>query len=1089
MNFKRSLFLLVFGLFIIPCTKAQSTKLLRSPDISKDHITFIYGGDIWLADKNGENPKRLTTFPGEELFPHFSPDGETIAFSGKYDGNTDVYVVSVYGGPPKRLTWHPANDHVVGWTPQGQIMFTSGREQVPIPMPDLLYTIDRNGGMPTLFMKPRFYNGQLSPDGKYLAYRKNIPWETEWRNYRGGQANPIRILNLETFKVEKIPWEGSNDISPVWINETIYFLSDMDFAMNIWAYNTLSKELKQITFYKEFDCKNLEAGNHEMIYEYGGDLYTLSPERNPQRLTVNIKADFPWMRPHWADVEKFITQMEISPTGKRAIIEARGEIFTLPEKEGNVRNLTSSSGSAERSPAWSPNGEKVSWFSDQSGEYQLIIANQFGKILKKITFEKPTFYYTPQWSPDSKFISFSDTDRVLWMVNIETGTVTRIDDEGFSNPERVIVPQWSPDSKWIAYAKRLPNEFSAIFLYSLDKNQSFQITDGMSECRHPAWDKGGKFLYFMASTNYGLNTGWLDMSSLERPVDYSLYVTVLDQEEKSPLLPRSDDEETDQADPKKKKEKIEVKIDLEGIQQRILSLDIPARDYRKLLTAEEGVIFYSESVEDQRGLTLHRYSLDKQETKNVLENVSDFTISFDGKKILYSSNGNWYITATSENIKPDQPLQTSALKIKVDPMAEYKQMFREAWRFQRDYFYVKNVHGLAMDWAYNTYSTWVDHVRHRSDMNYLLDIFSGETAVGHSFVNGGDFPDIDQVPVGLLGADLVIENNAVRFTKIYKGESWNPTVRAPLNEPGLEVKEGDYLLAVNGEPVNPAKNIYSYFEQTANKQIKITVNSSTDLKTAREITVVPVESEYRLRQIDWVEGNRRKVDELSDGKLAYVWLPNTGYGGYSNFNRYYFAQKHKKGAVIDERFNGGGLAADYIIDLLDRELMGYFNNPMGDKTSQTSPAAGLWGPKAMIINEFAQSTGDNSTNGIIDRYGSGEDYNFKIFENIGGDLRLVTKIYGNKGGRTYNGHIVLKPGTTEAFKDFYYNAPDHFFENPENHQNLVNSVDFLYGGTSEFWWGEVARMVFGSAIEFYWGGAMNGATTGPVFPGGDVIIY
>jgi len=967
MNYKKLLLFFVLGLLIIPFTEAQSTKLLRSPDISNNHITFVYGGDIWLADTHGENPERLTTFPGEEIQPHFSPDGKYIAFSGKYDGNTDVYIVPIDGGAPQRLTWHPSADHVIGWTLNGRIMFTSGREQTPIAMPDMLYTIDINGGMPELFMKPRFYNGQLSPDEKHLAYRRNLPWETEWRNYRGGQANPIRILNLETFEVEKIPWDGSNDISPVWIDETIYFLSDRDYAMNIWSYQFTTKELKQITFYKTFDCKNLEAGNGEMIYEYGGDLYTLSPDNtNPEKLSIEIKADFPWMRPHWENASKHITNIEISPTGKRAIIEARGEIFTVPEKEGSIRNLTSNSGSAERSPAWSPDGDKVSWFSDKSGEYKLIIANQFGEITREIAFEKPTFYYSPQWSPDSKHISFSDTDRVLWMVNIETGEITRVDDEGFSNPERVIIPQWSPDSKWVAYGKRLPNEFSAIFIYSLDQKQSFQITDGMSECRQPTWDKNGKYLYFIASTNYGLNTGWLDMSSLERPVDYSLYVTVLDKNEKSPLLPKSDDEKIEKNDKNEKTdkqesdkdEKIKVKIDFEGINDRILDLNLPARDYKEIKSAEEGVIFYTESVEDKRGLTLHRYDLKKQKSKEVLDNINNFTISFDGKKILYAYNGNWFISDASENIKPDNSINTSDLKMKVDPMSEYKQMFKEAWRFQRDYFYVKNVHGLDMDWAYNNYSPWVDHVRHRSDMNYLLDIFSGETAVGHSFVRGGDFPDIDHVPVGLLGADFVIENNTVRIKKIYKGESWNPNLRAPLCQPGLNIKEGDYLLTVNGTPINPANNIYSYFEQTANKQIKIKVNSSPDLQTAKEITVVPVRSENRLRQIDWVEGNRRKVDELSDGKLAYVWLPNTGYGGYSNFNRYYFAQKHKKGAVIDERFNGGGLAADYIIDLLDRELYGYFNNPMGDGTSQTSPSAGIWGPKAMIINEFAGSGGD-----------------------------------------------------------------------------------------------------------------------------------
>ncbi len=962
----------IMGFFLYNNTIANSTKLLRHPDISEKQITFVYGGDIWIADKNGEDAKRLTTFPGEETFPHFSPDGNHIAFSGQYDGNTDVYVVSINGDAPKRLTWHPSSDNVIGWTPDGKVLFTSDREQTPQAYADLLYTIDINGSFPTQYMKPRIHNGQISPDGKTLAYRRNTPWESEWRNYRGGQANPIRILNLETFDLEKIPWDGSNDISPVWIDDVVYFLSDRDFAMNIWSYNYKTKELVQETFYKEFDCKNLEAGKNAIIYEYGGDLYVKTKnEESHKKINVEINADFPWLRPHWTNVSKYIRTMEISPNGKRAIFEARGEIFTVPEKEGDIRNLTNSSGSADRSPAWSPDGKKLCWFSDASGDYKLIIADQYGKKIKAISFSKPTFYYAPQWSPDSKFISFSDTDRVLWFVNTETNEVIKIDDEGFSNPERVIVPKWSPDSKWIAYAKRLQNEYSAIFIYSLDQKKSFQITDGMSECKMPAWDKGGKYLYFLSSTNYGLNTGWLDMTSYERPVDYSIYLIVLSNKDKNPLEAKSDEEKENEKDEKKEGKKakdkntkeedegVKVQIDIQNIQNRIVNINVPSRFYKKLSSAEEGTIFYTEAKEDQTGLTLHKYILKDQESKKLIDNASDFLISFNGKKILYSSNGSYFIASTSEDIvSSKEKIQTSNLEMKLDPMLEYKQLFREAWRYQRDYFYVKNVHGLDMDWAYKTYSEWVSHVRHRSDMNYLLDIFSGETAIGHSFVSGGDYPKVDRIPIGLLGADIAIENNAYRIKKIYTGENWNPDIKAPLSKPGLEVKEGEYILAVNGLPVNVNTNFYSYFEQTANKQTFLTVSSTPEMSTAREIKVIPVKNENGLRRVDWIEENRKKVDELSNGQLAYVWLPNTGFGGYTNFNRYYFAQKHKKGAIIDERFNHGGSAADYIIDMLDREIMGYFNNAMGNKTPQTSPAAGIWGPKVMIINECAGSGGD-----------------------------------------------------------------------------------------------------------------------------------
>ncbi len=969
MNFKKiTIAVIVFlCLFSFSKTKSQNTKLLRNPDISNNHITFVYGGDIWLADKNGNNPKRLTTHPGVEIQPHFSPDGKLIAFSGQYDGNTDVYVISVDGGVPKRLTYHPARDNVKGWAPDGSVLFTTGRKNAPRTYNDQLYTIDIKGGMPKLFMKPRAHNGKFSPDGNFFAYRRCEPWEVEWRNYRGGQANPIRILNIKTFDLEKIPWKESNDISPVWIKDKVYFLSDRDYAMNIWSFNHSTKELKQETFYKEFDCKNLESNDEEMIYEYGGYLYTLKGGgATPQKINVKIESDFPWMRTHWEKVSNNINNFAVSPTGKRAVFEARGEIFTVPVKDGNVRNLTNSSNAADRSPAWSPDGKRISWFSDQSGDYQLFIADQYGKIIKKITFKKPTFYYSPQWSPDSKYVSFSDTDRILWMVNVETGVVTKIDDEGFSNPERIVNPEWSPDSKWIAYARRLQNEYSAVFVYSLDKKKSFQISDGMSECKSPVWDKNGKYLYLMASTNHALQTGWLDMSSYERPVRHSIYMVVLDKNEKNPLTAKSDDEseeKTDKDDKKskdKKEEKVTVKIDFDGIQGRIISMGVTSRNYTQIESGNEGEIFYTEQIQNERGLTLHKYNLEKRKSEKLISGIRNFTISFDGKSILYNtSRSNWAISKTSD--KPDagkNKIKTGNLKMKLDPIAEYKQMFRESWRFQRDYFYVKNVHGLDMDWAYKTYSEWVNDVRHRSDMNYLLDIFSGETAVGHSFVGGGDFPDIERVNVGLLGADIEIENGAFRIKKIYTGESWNPDLRAPLSEPGMKVKEGDYILAVNGVTLNSGKNFYSYFENMANKQINIMVGNAPSISSAKKVTVVPVSSERNLREMEWVEENRRKVDELSNGQLAYVWIPNTGFGGYSNFNRYFFAQKDKKGAIIDERFNHGGSAADYIIDLLDRELMGYFNNPMGNKTSQTSPAAGLWGPKLMIVNESSGSGGD-----------------------------------------------------------------------------------------------------------------------------------
>jgi tricorn protease len=514
----------------------------------------------------------------------------------------------------------------------------------------------------------------------------------------------------------------------------------------------------------------------------------------------------------------------------------------------------------------------------------------------------------------------------------------------------------------------------------------------MSDAHSPAWDRGGKHLYFMASTDFGLNIGWLDMSSYNVPLNHAIYVAVLPADEPSPLAPESDDEseddeggddegDDDEGEKKNKDDKDEgkvpeVRIDFENLDQRILALDIPARTYRGLAAGAEGTIFYTEQIRNMPGLRLHRFDLEERETEKVIDGIRSLAISTDGKKLLYAKERDQYFIVNAKG-KPGMeaamagdgpgragkggkngPLDLGGMRMKVDPAAEWKQIFREAWRYQRDYFYVDNVHGLDLDWALETYGSWVDHVRHRADLTYILDILGGETAIGHSFAGGGDEPDVDRVPVGLLGADLEIDDGRYRIKKIYRGENWNPRLRAPLTGPGIDVREGDYLLAVDGVELTAEMNPYSLFDRTADRQTRLTLNDKATMKNAREVTVVPVASEISLRERDWIVDNRRRVDELSDGKLAYIWVPDTTYPGYTNFTRYYFAQQDRKGAIVDERFNHGGSIADYMVDLMSRELMGYFNNPVGDRQPWTVPNAAIWGPKVMIINESSGSGGD-----------------------------------------------------------------------------------------------------------------------------------
>jgi tricorn protease len=954
----------------------EPTRLLRRPTISATHIAFMYGNDIWTVGRNGGEAKRITSFQGQETNPQFSPDGRWLAFSAQYAGNTDVYIVAAAGGEPKRLTFHPSDDQVQGWTPDGQRVVFSSDRNAPPQGGERFYTVGLEADFPRELPLPRANQGALSADGNRLAYRMVSPWEEEWRNYRGGQNRPVWIVDLDDGDLEEIkPWDGSNDQDPVWLGNNVYFLSDRDWAMNLYAYDTATRQVRQLTRYADWDIKSLDAGGGMLVFEQGGWIHTLDPSSGEaKRVDIVVHGDFPWLMPSWKNVGNALANARISSTGKRAIFEARGEIFTVPANDsaGDWRNLTNTPGVADRRPFWSPDGERVAWFSDSEGEYALVIANQQGiEKPRSIVLESKTFYFTPAWSPDGAKILFTDTDLNLWIVDVESGRQTKIDTDTYMVPTRSVDPVWSPDSKWIAYAKRLDNQLHVIMLYDLANGRTHQVTDGMADALSPAWDASGKYLWFLASTNFGLNTGWLEMSSMERPVTYGLYMAVLDDTARSPLLPMTGDEPKRSGagapsggaakDTARAPGTPAVSIDLAGLQNRVVAVsNVPLRAYSGLVAGAEGTVFFGEAIPNQQGMTLHRYLLKDREVKTFMTGVGTWTVSADGKKLLYQGGETWGIV-DSDKAPPkvgDGKINTAALRVRVDPRAEFRQIAREGWRYQRDFLYVQNTHGADWDAVWEQYSPLVQHVAHRSDLTYLLDWMGGEIAIGHSFVGGGDLPEVPNVNVGLLGADLEMDQGRYRIKRIYSGESWNPNLRAPLAAPGLGVNVGDYILEVNGTELRAPENPYRHFEGTANRQVLLRVNNRPTLEGARVVNVIPVANENALRQMDWVENNRRKVDELSGGRLAYVWVPNTGQGGYTYFNRWFFAQQHKQGAVIDERFNQGGYAADYIVNVLARDLHGYFNNPIGDRRPFTTPEAGIWGPKVMIINEMAGSGGD-----------------------------------------------------------------------------------------------------------------------------------
>jgi len=1004
-----------------------STRLLRTPTVSATQIAFAYANNIWIVPRAGGVARRVTSFQGLTTNPHFSPDGKWLAFSAEYAGNIDVYVVSADGGEPKRLTWHPGADTVQGWTPDGKsVLFSSARASWAPSAAPRFWTVPAEGGVEEPLPLPRGYQGKISADGAHIAYRMNSSWDEERRNYRGGQNRPVWIVDLKNFNLISPPWTDSKDMDPVWVGDTVYFISDRDGVANVWTYDTKSKKLGEVTKFTDFDVKALDSGSGAVVFEQAGYIHELDAKTGRSHIVdITANGDFPWMMPRWEDVTSRMSTLALSPTGARVLVEARGEIFTIPAEKGDVRNLSRSSASAEHDPAWSPDGKYISYFSDKSGEYKLVIEAQDGIAPpRQIALPHPTHYYTPSWSPDSKKLLYTDTNLKVWVLDVASGQTKIVGNDPWMVPSRTLNPTWSPDSKWVAYSSRLKSLYHAIFVSNVDTGETKQVTDGLADSVWPVWDANGKYLWFLASTDFGLKSQWLDMTSYDHNEEFGLYLAVLKKGEQSPLLPESDEDKgvgnappsgngggggrggrgggnaqqppaegNEQAAPPARAPRtpVNVQIDFDGIQQRIIAVhQVPERQYSELKAGVSGTVFFLEAAENRGGgrggaagagnpgSTLQRYRLSDRRAAMFVTNVANYDVSADGHKLVYrTANAGaggrggrggeenppappsiFLVDADRQPPTAGQGRLNAQLRMYLDRKEEFKQIFYEGWRNQRDYLYVPNMHGADWPKMKEMYGQLLPYAMHRADLNYLIDMMGSEIAIGHSYVRGGDMPQIPQSRGGLLGADFVIDNGRYKVARIYDNESWNPDLNAPLAAPGVEVSTGDYIVAVNGEELKTPDNIYRLLDGTANRQTVLSVNSRPALEGARQVTVVPIANEQTLRTRAWVESNRRLVDKLSNGQLAYVYLPNTGQPGYTSFNRYYFAQQDKLGAIIDERYNGGGSAADYIIDVLQRDFDGYFNNVAGDRYPFTSPSAGIWGPKVMIVNEMAGSGGD-----------------------------------------------------------------------------------------------------------------------------------
>ena len=973
-------FLFTFLILIVVSTaafaQADKVTLYRQPTMNRTDIVFVYAGDLWKVPRAGGSAIRLTSNVGTESSPIFSPDGGWIAFTGEYDGNIDVYVMPAEGGEPRRVTYHPGADQAIGWTPDGsQVVFLSARG-TGFPVPKMYTMPVAGGGLPTELPFPMAGGpASFSPDGSKIAYMPLAPAFLQWKKYRGGRTTKIWIGNMSDSAVEEIPRQNSNDIIPMWIGNKIYFLSDRNGRnFTLYSYDTGTKKVAEAVTNTGLDLKSASAGPDGIVYEQFGTINIFDPSSGrSSRINITLNGDLSQVRPRYVRAAPSIANVALSPAGARAVFEARGEIISVPAEKGNARNLTNTPGVAERDPAWSPDGRWVAYFSDESGEYALHLRDQNGMgEVKKIALGNPSsYFYAPKFSPDSKKVVFTDKRLNVWYLDIDKGAMIKVDTNPYENPFSVLDPNWSPDSKWLVYTKQLNNRLCAVFLYSLESGKSTQVTDGLSDARYASFDRNGKYVYFTASTDNGPTTGWLDMSGYPFQTTRSVYAVVLKKSDPSPLSPESDEEKiadpnAPKTPPGAKPEPVVVTIDLDRIGQRVVSLPLPARNYVGLTPGKSNAFFLAEAIPPsgvtptppQNGVTIYRYNGDTRKAEKVLDNVTAFDVSANGEKMLFGQPpGRFTIASTSQPLKPGEGvLNVADMEVYVDPRAEWKQMYHEAWRIQRDFFYDPGYHGLNLASAEAKYAPYLNAVASRADLNYLFQEMLGNMSVGHHNSGGGDAPQPQRYTGGLLGADFAIENGRYRFARVYDGENWNPGLVAPLTQPGVNVQAGEYLLAVNGRDLKATDNIYSYFQETAGRQIVIKVGPNPDGSGAREVTVVPVANEGGLRNLAWIEDNRRKVYQLSGGKLGYVYLPNTGGAGYTNFNRYYFAQIDRDGVVVDERFNGGGSAADYMIGYMTKPLMNFWSTREGNNF--TTPVGAIYGPKTMIINEYAGSGGD-----------------------------------------------------------------------------------------------------------------------------------
>jgi tricorn protease len=947
----------------------HDTLLLAQPDISARNITFVYDGDVWIANRDGSGAYRLTTAEGLESKPRFSPDGASIAFSGNYDGNIDVYVVPIAGGSPKRLTWHSADDFAEGFDNQGRVVYSS-QSDVLSSRDVHLFVIDPQGTFPERLPIPMGNDADVSPDGRAIAYSQMPPPMlqalTQWKTYRGGSASRLAIMSFADHSVLTIPQPPgrSNDLNPMWIGGKVYFNSDRAGEFNLHSFDPATGEVRQLTSYRDFPVVNASSGDGKIISEQAGHLVVFDPATSATTtLHVAVASDLRETRPRRVSNADYVRNISPSPSLDQVALEYRGEIVTVPVQKGApIRNLTQSTGANDRSPAWSPGGGKIAWFSDESGDYALYVADRNGSGKpRRIAIDGGSgFYRELKWSPDEKRVSFLDNAYSLFVLELDTGRAQRISENQYFGHAPFISHNWSPDSQWLAYTQNSNGLIQTVHVYSIAQRKSVQVTDGLTEVSEPVFDRNGHYLYVIASDQAGPIKDWFSLASVDLTFTHSLYAIALRKDDPSPL-PREGDADAPALPPAKN-----VTIDFDGIGDRIVALPTGGATLRGLQAGKSGELFYLWTPATpaitalDSPAELKRFVMKERTAKTLLGGVDAYFVSADGEKVLVRQGKSLKVAPAGGEIKPEAitAVPIEDVSVLIDPRAEWRQILREAWRLNRDFFYAPNYHGVDWNAVLKKYEPFLDHAATRSDVGRIISGMASELRVGHSYSTKGEsIATPPNVGVGLLGADFEVAAGRYRFKKVYGGLNWRPALRAPLRAPGISVADGEYLLAVDGKPLTTDRNVYSAFENMVEKSVEITVGPRADGQGARTLKVVPIASERELRYVDWVEGNIRKVDAATGGRVAYVHVPDTSLAGHAAFKRYFFPQSQKEALILDDRDNGGGFVADYYIDILRRQQPVIRWATRYGKDLRT-PRAAIYGPKVMIANEGAGSGGD-----------------------------------------------------------------------------------------------------------------------------------